>query len=223
MTAFSSIALCLALVTICWTVVLLQKTSENRARFLIGMVGLVAVFLSLRLLQEYGIWSLAGIAPSSGVVDLLVAVVYFAALILLNGETTRHRATKVCLRLSEANEQPRQAYPDPSVTQMLGRTGENSAAAAGTLSATPETELRLESLIRHSPQPVIVLDDAGRVKLCNEAAARICNYQPEQMKGVCLRGLMAASPRQPSVVPPEPKPKRSGALTASASPGACSP
>ena len=57
--------------------------------------------------------------------------------------------------------------------------------------ARAETDLRLQTLIRHVPLGIVVLDLDGRVKLCNEAFVELFHYPVHELMGHCLDDLIA--------------------------------
>jgi len=57
--------------------------------------------------------------------------------------------------------------------------------------ARAETDLRLQTLIRHVPLGIVVLDLDGRVQLCNEAFVELFHYPVHELMGQHLDELIA--------------------------------
>ncbi len=193
MSTLCALAVGFILVTICWTVILLQEIKDRRSRFLVGMVGIISVFHGLRLLTDPGLAGFEGAREYGHLVDLLVAILVFVALLILNNETARHRVTQVKLRLSEAMEPPAPVLDKKAISQVFAR---RQAAKDPVDGGSERPEAVLDRLIQRSPIAIVALDDQGRVCTCNRAA--------EELYGVNERALLG----QP--LPPVPAKDESG-------------
>lgn len=207
MSTLESLAVCLILLTLCWTVVLLQTFRESRARFLMGMVGLVAIFHGVRLLTDSGIGEFSAVAPYEGVVDLVVALLTFAALLIVNTEATSHRTTRVCLRLAQAMEPPVPVVNKSAVSRVFENASPR-ARAEGAPKRSPE-EAALERLMDSAPVALVAFDASGRVCLSNAAADTLFGVNRGQLVGMSLPGLPAAPPRPPAQSTLKPAPAHS--------------
>ncbi len=167
------------LVTICWTARLLQDIHDQRARFLVGMVGIMAIFHGLRLLSDPDLSGLPAPAAYGILVDLLVAILVFAALLILNAETERHRATQMQLRLSRAAEPAIPSGGQRVVSKVLDAS--QPAEHAGIPRERPE--VMLDRLIQASSVAIVALDSKGCVCTCNRAAEQLFHVEQKGLLG----------------------------------------
>ncbi len=190
---FDSATICFILVTLCWTIVLLQRVREGRARFLIAMVGLVSMFHGLRLLTANGLGALETVARYGGVVDLLVAILMLVALVIVHSEASRHRVTMVQLRLAQANERPVRAL-DGKMSSLLLDAKSAETAIGNPVNVPPEK--LLDSLIQASPVAIVALDESGLVCTCNEAAEKLYSRDHDSLLGKPLPDLRKQAQRK---------------------------
>jgi len=176
MGTFTTLAVCFILATLCWTIYLLQEVREGRARYLMIMVGLVALFHGLRLLTASGVEELQVVAAYSGAVDLMVATLTFAALVVLRAETTRHLATRLQLRLSQAMEPPAPEPGEKAIAEVV------SPKRVSPEEKKARSEVALDQLIQSSSIAIVALDKRGEVCSCNSAA--------EELYGAGKNGLL---------------------------------
>ena len=181
MNPFASLSICFVLITVCWILVLLPAVSEHRARFLFGIIGLASVFLGLRVLSETGMLTIPMMAPYRGLVDLVVAVLYFACLLFLRSETVSHRITRLRLRLSQAMEPSVPRLDEATVSGILaGMNGDEAGETGGNASSGHE-EVMLGKLIEGSPVAIVGLDGDGNVCLSNTAAVKLFQCRPGEL------------------------------------------
>jgi PAS domain-containing protein len=181
-----SASICFVLVTLCGTIVLLQRIKDGRSRFLIGMVGLVAMFHGIRLLTSQGVKGLEAVALYSSVADFLVAVLTFIALLILHGEAIRHRLTRVQLRLSEANEQ---TVPIPNPKSVSAILDPNRVHSPDGISGQLPPEMVLDKFIQESPVAMVAFDENGDVCTCNRAAEELYGVGTHELLGKQLPAL----------------------------------
>ena len=186
MGTFESASLCFILVTLCGTLVLLQRIKERRIRSLIGMVGLVSMFHGLRLLTARGLEGLEAVAAYSGVADFFVAVLTLVALLVLHGEATRHRLTQLQLRLSQANEPPI-PLPDGRVASVVFDPNQTHGPDGLVTQVPPE--IVLERVIQESPVAIVAFDENGRVSACNHTVEELYGAGERELLGKTLPAL----------------------------------
>ena len=158
MSPVATLTFVLSLVATLLAAVVFERVRDSRARVLVLLVGLVCVFLELRLLRMAGLLILQGVEPPAGLVDLLIAALCLAVLLLLQSETYRHRITRIWLRLAQANEKLNPVLSNHQVAEII----------RGKPAPPPE----LQEAVRASPLPVVVFDAEGRPSFWNKAATR---------------------------------------------------
>lgn len=103
---FSALTICVCLAAILWCLLLLPRLARGHDRFLVGFIGLIAVYQGLRLLKDAGVWKMPGSASLESFATFVVCSLYLVALFVLQIFGAEHRTAKVCLRLAEANQLP---------------------------------------------------------------------------------------------------------------------
>lgn len=119
----AALAVLVCLATILWCSRLLRKVALYRIdRFLLGFIGLLAVYQGLRLLNEIGVLTVFSSPKVSGIVELLVAVLYLlaASIMRLSSEQRQY-----------ADFQIRSARAAPRVPLRVLRPVDSTAPAAG--------------------------------------------------------------------------------------------
>lgn len=99
---FIGVAWCACLATIVWCLILLPALARGPERFLVGFIGLIAVYQGLRLLKDAGVWKPSGAGSWEDVATLVVCSLYLVALLVVQVFGAEHSRTKVRLRLAEA-------------------------------------------------------------------------------------------------------------------------
>jgi PAS domain-containing protein len=118
----SAIALILALATLAMCLRLLRRQRTSTDRYLMGLVGLIAIYQGLNILRNAGVYSLAHqLQGVSGAVDLALAGMTLVSILILRMAARDRLNTKLQLRVAEATRTP----PRPAG----GRLGERSAVA----------------------------------------------------------------------------------------------
>ncbi len=100
--AFIGLAWCACLATILWCVILLPKLTRGHVRFLVGLIGLIAVYQGLRLLWETGVWKPIVSTPWENAASFVVCTMYLLALLVVEVFGAEHRTDAVQLRLADA-------------------------------------------------------------------------------------------------------------------------
>ncbi len=118
----AALSVLLCLVTILSCVALERKRPYQRAdRFLIGFLGLLAVYQGLRILQGAGIVALGPPARVDGAIDLVMPAIYLLATLVLRLATTQHLEAESAMRLVNAAP-PRFGQPrNPETERDLAR------------------------------------------------------------------------------------------------------
>jgi hypothetical protein len=104
--AFVGLTVCVCLLAIFWCIVLLPRLGRGHERFLVGFIGLTAVYQGLRTLKDAGLWRPPGSPSLEHAATLVVCALYLVALLVVQVFGAEHRQTKVRLRMAEANEAP---------------------------------------------------------------------------------------------------------------------
>jgi hypothetical protein len=119
----AALSVLLCLVTILSCVALERKRPYHRAdRFLIGFLGLLAVYQGLRILQGAGIVALGPPARVDGAIDLVMPAIYLLATLVLRLATAQHLDAESAMRLVNAAP-PRFGQPprNPETERDLAR------------------------------------------------------------------------------------------------------
>lgn len=86
-----------------FSAVLLFRRGYNwRFKFLVAVVGLMPLYEAVRLLARYHLWNTSIGSWLDQVVELVIAALFLAAVLLLDIESTDRRYTQARLRLAEA-------------------------------------------------------------------------------------------------------------------------
>ena len=143
-----ALALLICLATILWCILLTRRQRNGLDKILTGLLGLIVVYDALRILKDSGFVAFARFRTVEGWVDLLSACLYLVAALILKTSSIDRAATKVHLRLVEADEKP------VDLTSAL-------------LAAVPELG---HPLVDSSPLAIFALDNQGLVTYWNSAA-----------------------------------------------------
>jgi PAS domain-containing protein len=156
-----ALALLMCLGTILWCILLLRRQRNSVDKVLTGLLGLIAIYESLRILKDSGFAMFAHFHLVEGWVDFVSACLYMLAALILKTSSTDRAATKVHLRLMEAGEKPWEP----------GNAGMGSAA-----------DLR-QTLADASPLAMFAVDPQGAVTYCNPAAEILTGWTRGELVG----------------------------------------
>lgn len=163
------VALILTLITTLWCLIRLRQIQYTMDRALVSMVGLLAVYQGLRMLQGAG-WLPAATIDTA--VNLAVAILLLAAGLVVHQVSQERRREKIALRMAEANERR-------SLT--LGGSLQGISARA---------EIPSASLLDAAPLPMFAIGMDGCVSYWNHAAERLLGYRRDEVLGQRLPSLL---------------------------------
>ena len=101
-----ALALLICLATILWCILLIRRQRGTVDRVLTALLGLIAIYESLRILKDSGFAMFAHLHILEGWVDFISACLYMVAALILKTSSVDRAATRVHLRLMEAGEKP---------------------------------------------------------------------------------------------------------------------
>jgi hypothetical protein len=156
-----ALALLICLATILWCILLTRRQRNGLDKILTGLLGLIAIYDSLRILKDSGLAAFVRFRTMEGWVDLISACLYLVAALILKTSSIDRAATKVHLRLVEADEKP------------MDLTGVVTAAM-------PELG---HPLVDSSPLAIFALDAHGIVTYWNAAAERLIGWTRNELVG----------------------------------------
>lgn len=121
---FLALSLCVCLGTVGWCIILLRRGCHHVAdRYLIGFIGLLAVYQSLQILRRGGVIAVPHLRHLDEAVDLLVNSLYLLAALILRISNHDRFETIFRLRLAEALPaacvQDPILGPDPRILEQL--------------------------------------------------------------------------------------------------------
>jgi PAS domain-containing protein len=97
-----ALAFLVCLATILWCILLARRQRNGLDKLLTALLGFIAVYQALRVLRDSGFAPFARFRTMEGWVDLASASLYLVAAFILKTSSTDRVATKVHLRLVEA-------------------------------------------------------------------------------------------------------------------------
>jgi PAS domain-containing protein len=156
-----ALALLICLATILWCILLTRRQRNGLDKILTGLLGLIAVYEALRILKDSGLAAFARFRTMEGWVDLISACLYLVAALILKTSSIDREATKVHLRLVEADEKP---------------TDLTSAVIA----AVPELG---HPVLESCPLAIFALDAHGMVTYWNAAAESLIGWTRNELAG----------------------------------------
>ncbi len=115
---FVGLAIITCMVAILWCIFLMSRLVKGHERFLVGFIGLIAIFQALRILKDAGVWDHSGASWMTDVATFVVCILYLVALFVVHVFGTDYRRTRVRLRLSEANEKPPAAFGQTKLPEL---------------------------------------------------------------------------------------------------------
>jgi PAS domain-containing protein len=155
-----ALALLICLVTILCCILLARRQRNHFDRALTGLLGLIAIYESLRILKDSGFVIFKRFHTPDGWVDFISACLYLVAALILKTSNVDRVATGVHVRLMEADEKPL-----------------NLANAI--VAAVPE----LGQLVDSSPLAIFAIDLRGAVIYFNPAAEILTGWSRRELMG----------------------------------------
>jgi len=155
-----ALALLVCLATILWCILLTRRQRNSLDRVLTGLLGLIAIYQSMRILRDSGLVQII-IGKMDGWVDLVSACLYLAAAVIIRMSSTDRAATKMQLRLVEADEKPVDLTKGP-------------------VAAVPDLA---HPLVDASPLATFAIDLHGTVIYWNAAAENLTGWTRDELVG----------------------------------------
>jgi PAS domain-containing protein len=156
-----ALALLICLATILWCILLTRRQRSGLDKAMTSLLGLIAIYESLRILKDSGFATFAHFHMLEGWVDFVSACLYLIAALILKTSSVDHAATRVHLRLVEAAEK----RMDLS----------NAAMAAISELGHP--------LVDSSPLAILAISTQGDVTYCNPAAEMLTGWTRGELVG----------------------------------------
>jgi PAS domain-containing protein len=156
-----ALAFLICLATILWCILLLRRQRNGLDKILTGLLGLIAIYEALRILKDSGFEAFAQFRTLEGWVDLISACLYLVAALILKTSSIDRAATKVHLRLVEANEKP-------------------VDLSSAVIAAMPEFG---HPLVDSSPLAIFAVDAHGMVTYWNPAAENMIGWTRSELVG----------------------------------------
>jgi PAS domain-containing protein len=156
-----ALALLICLATILWCILLTRRQRNGLDRVLTGVLGLIAIYESLRILKDSGVAIFTHFRMLEGWVDFISACLYLLAALILKTSSLDRAASKVHLRLMEAGEKPMDL-------------------ANAAIAAMPELG---HPLVDSSPLAMFAIDPHGTVTYCNPAAETLTGWTRSDLVG----------------------------------------
>ena len=156
-----ALALLICLATILWCILLIRRQRNSVDKVLTGLLGLIAIYESLRILKDSGFAVFAHFQMLEGWVDFISACLYMVAALILKTSSVDRAATRVHLRLVEAGEKPLDL-------------------SNATLSAVSEPG---HPLVDALPLAVLAINAQGIVTHCNPAAEMLTGWTRGELVG----------------------------------------
>jgi hypothetical protein len=154
-----SFLICLA--TILWCILLTRRQHNGLDKVLTGLLGLIAIYESLRILKDSGFAAFTRFRTLDGWVDFISACLYLVAALILKTSSVDRSATRVHLRLVEADEKPMDL-------------------AHGAIAAVPELG---HPLVDSLPLAIFATDPHGAVTYWNAAAEMLTGWTRNEVLG----------------------------------------
>ena len=154
-------ALLICLATILWCILLTRRQRNGLDKVLTGLLGLIAIYESLRILKDSGFAVFTHFHMLEGWVDFISACLYLLAALILKTSSVDRAASRVHLRLMEAGEKPVDF-------------GNAAVAAMQELS---------HPLVDSSPLAIFAIDPRCIVSYCNPAAETLTGWTHSELVG----------------------------------------
>lgn len=156
-----ALALLICLATILWCILLTRRQRNGLDKILTGLLGMIAIYDALRILKDSGFAAFARFRGMEGWVDVISACMYLVAALILKTSSIDRAATKVHLRLVEADEKP-------------------VDLASGVIAAMPELG---HPLVDSCPLAMFAVDSRGMVTHWNAAAETLTGWTRNEVVG----------------------------------------
>jgi hypothetical protein len=156
-----ALALLICLATILWCILLTRRQRSGLDKAMTGLLGLIAIYESLRILKDSGFATFAHFHMLEGWVDFVSACLYMIAALILKTSSVDRAATRVHLRLVEAGEKPMDLS--------------NAAMVAVSEMGHP--------LVDSSPLAMLAINAHGAVTYCNPAAETLTGWTRGELVG----------------------------------------
>lgn len=154
-----ALALLISLATILWCILLTRRQRNRLDKVLTALLGFIAIYQAIRILRDSGFTPLSRFRTLEAWVDLISACLYLVAAFILKTSSSDRAATKVHLRLAEADE----------------KTMDVASAA---IAAVPESVL-----MDSSPLAFFAVDGHGLVAHWNAAAEGLFGWSRHELLG----------------------------------------
>jgi PAS domain-containing protein len=155
-----SVFVCVA--TILWCIFMMRRQQSGTDRILMGVIGFISIYQGLKILKTAGIFNLSILGGRvDDLADLSISSMYLIAALILRLSAADRVATKLRLRLVEANESP----------LALNR------ASAGGIADLPAC------LVEASPLAMFTVDGGGTVIQWNASAERVFGWNRDELLG----------------------------------------
>lgn len=156
-----ALALLICLATILWCILLTRRQRNGLDKVLTGLLGLIAVYESLRILKDSGFGPFTRFRTLDVWVDFASACLYMLAALILKTSSADRTGSRIYLRLMEAGEK----LPE---------------LAHAVLASMPDMG---HPLVDSSPLAVFAIDVHGMVTYCNPAADLLTGWTRGDLVG----------------------------------------
>ncbi len=156
-----ALALLVSLATILWCILLTRRQRNGLDKVLTSLLGLIAIYDALRILKDTGFSAFARFRSMESWVDLISACLYLVAAFILKTSSIDRAATKVHLRLVEADEK-------------------HADLTSAVIAAVPELG---HPLVDSSPLAIFAIDAQGMVTYWNSAAENLIGWKRNELVG----------------------------------------
>jgi hypothetical protein len=156
-----ALALLICLATILWCILLTRRQRNGLDKILTGLLGLIAIYDALRILKDSGFNAFTHFRNMEAWVDLIGACLFLVAALILKTSSIDRAATRVHLRLVEADEKP-------------------ADLANAVMAAVPELG---HPLVDSSPLAIFAIDAQGTVIYWNPAAENMIGWTRNELLG----------------------------------------
>lgn len=152
--------------TILWCILLTRRQRNGLDRLLTGLLGSIAIYQALRILSDSGLAAFARFRSLEGWVDLMSSCLYLLAAFILKTSSIDRAATKVHLRLVEAD-----------LVETKDKAAEMTSAVRA---AVPELG---HPLVDSSPLAIFATDSQGITAYWNPAAENLLGWTRHEVVG----------------------------------------
>jgi len=155
-----ALAFLVCLATILWCILLTRRQHLGLDKMLTGLLGLITCYQGLRLLMDTGVLPFNRFGMMESWVNLAIAGLYMVAAFILKTSSIDRVATKVQLRLVEADEKP--------------------AEPAGVIAAAPDW---CHPVVESAGLAMFAVDAQGVVTHWNAAAEVLTGWTRHELAG----------------------------------------